>query len=292
MTDVDQGPGSGRWGQERRLEFVDFRLQWEGRINRSDLVDFFGISIQQASLDLARYMEIAPSNLEYDKSEKVYRATGQFKPVLTPSESQSFLDQLLAVTTSTLAPSLSFIGWRPPCDAVRFPSRVIHPDILVRVLSAIRDRQDLELEYQSFSRATATRRWIAPHAIAYDGFRWHVRAWCHEHNDFRDFVLTRIQGLHGARKSEIDPKNDADWNSWVTLVLRPHRGLTKEQSHAVELEYGMVDGVLHVPTRRALLFYLVQQLRLDREREASPQARQIEWANEEELRPILSSTHR
>ena len=44
-----------RWGQERRLEFIDFRLYWEGRINRSDLIDFFGISVPQASLDLAKY---------------------------------------------------------------------------------------------------------------------------------------------------------------------------------------------------------------------------------------------
>ena len=29
------GAKSAPWGQERRLEFIDFRLQWEGRVNRS-----------------------------------------------------------------------------------------------------------------------------------------------------------------------------------------------------------------------------------------------------------------
>src|SRR5882672_6036989 len=103
-------PKSARWGQERRLEFIDFRLLWDGRINRGELVEFFGTSIQQASLDLARYMEIAPGNLEYDKSEKVYRATSKFRPALTPPDSQAFLNQLVGVTAGTLSPSLSFIG--------------------------------------------------------------------------------------------------------------------------------------------------------------------------------------
>src|SRR5437660_7780658 len=103
-----------KWGQERRLEFIDFRLLWEGGINRAELVDFFGISIQQASLDISRYAEIAPGNLEYDKSEKVYRRTNRFKAVITPSESQAFLNQVLAVTIGALPTSSSFMGWHPP----------------------------------------------------------------------------------------------------------------------------------------------------------------------------------
>ena len=38
-----------RWGTERRLEFIDFRLYWEGRVNRADLTREFGISVPQAS---------------------------------------------------------------------------------------------------------------------------------------------------------------------------------------------------------------------------------------------------
>ena len=32
-----------KWGVERRLEFIEFRLFWEGSINRADLVEFFGV---------------------------------------------------------------------------------------------------------------------------------------------------------------------------------------------------------------------------------------------------------
>ena len=38
-----------RWGVAQRLEFIEFRLFWEGRVNRSDLMEQFGLSVNQAS---------------------------------------------------------------------------------------------------------------------------------------------------------------------------------------------------------------------------------------------------
>ena len=49
-----------KWGVERRLEFIEFRLFWEGGVNRSDLIDTFGVSVPQASKDLTHYQERAP----------------------------------------------------------------------------------------------------------------------------------------------------------------------------------------------------------------------------------------
>src|SRR5579864_4085673 len=166
------------WSQERRLEFIEFRLIWDGRINRGELVDFFGISIQQASLDFARYIEVAPGNLEYDKSDKAYKANRNIRSVFTKPDSQAFLGQMSQWPAGPSA--MSFIGWRPAYDVVKYPTRSIRPNILIRVLWAIRDRQDIEVSYQSMRRPEPIRRWISPHAIASDGFRWHTRAWCHK----------------------------------------------------------------------------------------------------------------
>lgn len=52
-----------KWGQTRRLAFIEMRTQYEGRINRGDLVKFFGISTPQASADLSIYQKKAPANL-------------------------------------------------------------------------------------------------------------------------------------------------------------------------------------------------------------------------------------
>ena len=62
-----------KWNQARRLEFIDFRLSCDGKINRKDLVDFFSISVPQASLDLSKYQEMVENseppraNLKYDR---------------------------------------------------------------------------------------------------------------------------------------------------------------------------------------------------------------------------------
>jgi hypothetical protein len=68
------------WGLERRLQFIDFRLRWEGRLNRNDLAEHFGLSIPQVSLDISRYTELAPGNLTYDRSSKTYVTGADFEP--------------------------------------------------------------------------------------------------------------------------------------------------------------------------------------------------------------------
>ena len=66
-----------RWGAQRRLEFIEFRLFWQGTLNRGDLREQFGISQQQASADIAAYQKHAPRNTEYDRNAKTYvRAEG------------------------------------------------------------------------------------------------------------------------------------------------------------------------------------------------------------------------
>ena len=64
-----------------RLRFIDFLLDHYGSFNRSAICDYFGLSVPQASLDIAAYIEAAPGNLEYDKSGKAYRATAGFERV-------------------------------------------------------------------------------------------------------------------------------------------------------------------------------------------------------------------
>src|SRR5690349_6980367 len=114
-----------RWGQERRLEFIDFRLLWDGAVNRGDLTGFFRISMQQASADLASYIELAPQNVEYDRSLKAYRATREFSPALTRFDAHHFLDQLSSLSAGTVLPGSSFLGWNPPYDIVRLPARSV-----------------------------------------------------------------------------------------------------------------------------------------------------------------------
>jgi hypothetical protein len=287
-----------RWGQERRLEFIDFRLAWEGRINRADLTNFFAISTPQASLDISRYIELAPGNLEYNRSDKVYVATSSFKPVLAAEGSSQYLNQVLAVSSGMMSRGMSFLGWYPSFDAVLSPGRSTRADVLFRILQAIRYRRAIAVEYQSLSRPEPSSREISPHAIAYDGFRWHARAYCHSRKEFRDFVFARMLSLGEERTSDISPQNDESWNTTLTLLLGPHPNLPLAQKRAIELDYGMKDGKREVPCRKALLFYMLRRLNLDRggsvhaierRKDAKPQAQQIVLLNREELQIHLKA---
>jgi len=278
-----------RWGQERRIEFIDFRLQWDGRVNRSDLIEFFRISVPQASLDFARYLEFAPQNIEYDRSEKAYLATPQFRPLVATGEAQGYLNQLLGVSSQVLEREASFLGWTPPLGAVSFPGRKIEASVLRSVLAAIRRKRMLQVEYQSMNRPNPTVRRISPHAVGFDGFRWHVRAYCHEHHDFRDFVFARILNVASDEESTADPLNDAAWINKVDVVLAPHPQLEEGQRRAIELDYGMQDRRVSFQTRQALLFYVVRRLGLDRPAQGTPQSQQIVLVNRDALQPFLDN---
>lgn len=257
------------------MEFVEFRLLWDGKINRSEVAEFFNISIQQASLDFASYMVVAEDNMEYDRREKVYRATQHFKPLFIAPDTQTYLNELSGLSAGTVAPTLSFMGTRPPCDVVTLPVRRVRMETLLPLLWAIRDSAEIDATYQSMRNPHPTRQWIAPHSLAFDGTRWHTRAWCHQSLRFRDFVLTRVQQIHGRRAGNVNPHDDVEWQTFVVIEIEPNPNLTISQRDSVVTDFGMQNGRLSKTIRRALVSYFVRHLRIDDPQAAQP----IVWAN-------------
>lgn len=280
---------SARWGQDRRLAFIDFRLRWDGRLNRSDLTDFFGISVPQASLDIARYTELAPQNLIYDRSSRVYQATADFHPLHAATQPLQYLNELLASATGVLEPDASFIGWRPPVDSVPHPGRGVAAEILFALLKAIRETSGLKVIYQSMSRLEPGARTISPHAFAHDGFRWHVRAFCHSREEFRDFVLGRILEIQGIEPAGRPASEDKEWNTVLPLVLVPNPGLSAGKRRAIELDYGMSTGETELKCRQALLFYTLKRLGLSQRGTPLAETQHIVLKNEADLAPFLNS---
>src|ERR1035437_6170033 len=112
-----------RRGVKERLEFIDFRLFWEGRINRSDIMQRFTISTPQASKDLSLYESMAPGNLSYDVSAKQYLASSSFTPRFIQPNPDSFLMQLRNVSDHTLSIGETWLGVPPCADAMPIPDR-------------------------------------------------------------------------------------------------------------------------------------------------------------------------
>ncbi|CCN23601.1 WYL domain-containing protein [Bordetella bronchiseptica] len=271
-----------RWGVERRLEFIEFRLFWEGHVNRGDLMDAFGISVNQASADLNRYLNMAPENMVYDKSARTYVRGARFEPRFLKPDAAGYLSQLRSVSDGIIAQEESWIGQLPAFDTVPSPVRGIDAGHLREVIRAIRDTRAIEVEYQSLSYQAPRRRWIAPHAIAFDGFRWHTRAWCFTDRCFKDFLLARILGICDTRPSDIAASQDTDWQTHVTLNIGPHPGLSDAQKKVIALDYGMRNGKAKISIRKALLYYTLKRLGLDNEPASrKPADQQIALLNQE-----------
>lgn len=62
-----------------RLRHIDFMVEHFGCVKRRFLIDYYGISMPQASLDLRAYMAAAPGNIDYDKGARMYRRTPAYQ---------------------------------------------------------------------------------------------------------------------------------------------------------------------------------------------------------------------
>lgn len=282
-----------RWSVEQRLEFIDFRLFWEGHVNRSDLIDRFGVSVPQASSDLAQYQEAAQDNAVYDKTRKTYVAGPHFKPFFFVPSADQYLAQLRLIQAGLLTDEEAWAVRLPSYSIVPILRRRLEPGTLRRILDAIRNRASIHVYYQSMSSEEPRWRWLSPHSLGFDGFRWHARAWCYMRKDFRDFVLSRILALGESRPGDVDPDEDLGWHRQVTLKLAPHPNLKGGNRRAVELDYGMVDGTLEASMRVCMAYYFLKQLDLEfNPARASPMRHQLVLENFEEVKAVMREVGR
>jgi hypothetical protein len=252
------------WGVERRLEFIEFRLFWEGGVNRSDIIEMFDVSIPQASKDLTLYQERAPRNAIYDKSAKRYVAAPDFSPIFLNPDPDGYLSRLRSLAEGLTESSESWIASPPQTDIALTPRRRVDASALRAVLDAIRDKGSLEVHYQSMSKERAAPVWrrMTPHALGYDGFRWHARAYCHIDNKFKDFLLPRILGVRSPGEPGASGADDRQWNETFNVEIGPHPDLTPSQKDVVAKDFGMKNGRAVLTVRYAMLFYVLKRLGL------------------------------
>lgn len=254
-----------RWGVEKRLEFIEFRLFWEGGINRADIVDQFGVSVPQASKDLTLYEEKAPGNLVYDKSAKRYQAAVKFNPAFMQPNASTYLTHLRESSGGATHTAEVWLASAPEHDALPIPHRRVDAAVLRDVLRAVRESRSIEVFYQSMSASKPAPAWrpITPHALGNDGLRWHIRAFCHVDRKFKDFILsrcmkTRKHGLPGASAND-----DLLWHDRFAVALAPNPALSDSQQEIIAQDYEMKNGYAEVIVRKALLYYFLKRLRLD-----------------------------
>jgi predicted DNA-binding transcriptional regulator YafY len=254
-------PPTPRWGIEQRLAFIAARLGWEGRINRADLVSRFGVSPNQATNDLRLFGELNPGAMRYDPAIRAYCPDAELPP-RSETDVASLLQELRLIAEGVTSANEGTLAHPPLVAIADAPNRRVPANVLGAVLTAIRERRRLSATYRSFNTPEPSARVLEPHALVFDGFRWHARALDVETGTFKDFVLGRMRGPKLLEQSESSSADDVEWNSFVTLEIGPNPSLSSAQRAAVELDYGMTDGALALEVRKAILFYVCQRLGL------------------------------
>jgi hypothetical protein len=245
-------PDTPHWSERQRLAFIERMLFWRGWINRRDLIEFFGISMPQSSNDLVAYQTINPTACLYNTRRKRYEVSPSMQPILiVPDFGADMQNTGLAGGMEEGHPLLAI---------PEMPPRSCSTNIFRRLSLATHAKEAVEIRYFSIHSGKESLRWISPRTFVNDGLRWHVRAYCHEHAEFRDFVVGRIASIHAVGPDTFCDLVDEAWSQPIEMVIGPSDNLPETARRALEMDYGMENGTLCWTTRQAVEVYVRRRL--------------------------------
>ncbi len=239
-----------------RFDFIEQLAWWEGQINASHLMAKFNITRASASNILKEYRAKYPDNLTYNASTKACLPTKTFTAHCDLHKFDFYLNAIASENTDTKLTLCAF--------EVAAPLRNIHAEQVRPILKAIREKLAIDIGYISLSSPDYLDRIIEPHALIFDGLRWHVRAYCRKNQAFRDFALSRFNGqavFEG--KATHSAEQDQRWQTLVDVVIQPDPRLNAKQQAIIANDFQMQKGIKTINTRAALVNYLLLRLRID-----------------------------
>jgi hypothetical protein len=241
--------------QRERLMFIDFHIYFMGELGRQHLTTRFGIAPAGATRDISLYKKLAPANLEFDTTTKLYHPSANFCPVFTHSP-----DHALSMLSRGSA------GADRPMVSCETPQTLNYPnvEVLAAITRAVNRRKPVRVEYCSVSSGTGVRE-IVPFALVDTGLRWHFRGFDRRSKSFRDFVVSRVSSVDSSIDGSIAdherPEHDLQWTRVIELELIAHPSHPRPE--AIALEYGFSNGPLMVKSRAATVGYLLRRWNVD-----------------------------
>lgn len=241
--------------QRERLIFIDFHIYFMGELGRQHLTTRFGMAPAGATRDISLYRKLAPTNLEFDTTTKLYHPSAHFSPVFTHSPAHA----LLMLSRGGAGADKPMLSCETP-QALNYPN----VEVLAAITRAVNRRKPIRVEYCSVSSGIGVRE-IVPFALVDTGLRWHFRGFDRRSKSFRDFVLSRVSSVDSPiDESTADherPDHDLQWTRIIELELIVHPSHPRPE--AIALEYGLSNGALIVKSRAATVGYLLRRWNVD-----------------------------
>jgi WYL domain len=262
LSDIDLMRGGA--ALKARLKFIDDRLVWFGFLRLTDYAAKFGISDVQGKIDIKTYRNLSSTPpperkpgpaLPGSSPVGTYGRPADFVPLFGGPRS---LDDLWLTRLEDARPEQSL-----SVERLAQPARCIDPDGVRSLLAATELRDSCRLRYQSMTSAETSDRTVCPHALVKASGRYHVRAFDFSRKRFIDFSLSRVLSSSLIiDDASVPSRLDDDWHTTVDVEFVPHPRLSSTQRETTAREFGMDRRVKTVTVRRALLFYLLDEMRL------------------------------
>jgi hypothetical protein len=245
--------------QQERLAFIEFCLYFLGEVRRADVMQKFNIGPAGATRDFKLYRQLGPTNILLETRSKSYVLGSNFSPLFPhqPERVLTMLSRNFGIGVDTTSDPLL------PCA---IPSSLSRPAIetLATITRAIHRRKPVLIRYCSIESGFSERV-LVPLALVDSGLRWHIRAFDRKNQQFRDFVITRIDDAEIVENGSVGKHEclDADiqWTRIVELKLIPHP--SHQRPEIVRMDYGMTDEPLVLRVRAAHAGYLLQLWSVD-----------------------------
>lgn len=237
------------WAQRERLKRIERILFWRGWVQRRDLTSFYGISSQQASSDLVAFQTIYPKACLYHTRRKRYEVTKGYRPEIVEADCWRDLPLMRNISE----------GEEFYREIMR-PERRVSTEIASLISRCIFAKQSIEINYFSVSSNSAGWRRVIPSRFVNDSSRIHIRAFCMDKQEYRDFVLGRITEVRNPQPLEEARPEDKAWDSIQTLELRPAPNIEENKRKALMMDFEMENGVKIVQVQRATTLYFRRRL--------------------------------
>lgn len=240
----------------RRFSFIEARLLWAGGLTANELAEAFGIARQNAQQSITAYARQHPGQLKYDRSQRRQVPTDAFEVRYVRDDVGRFLDYQRAV--AHVARFYDEPDWAdlPFTDVDGLTHPLYDRDAARTALSALRRQMIVVIGYWAM-RGARTRR-ISPHHLVYADGRYHLRAYCLETDQFRDFAIARIVTAELSQEPWISESADKDWQERIDLEFEINPHLDDEAKAALKKDY-MTAGASTLVirgARKAVAFYI------------------------------------
>ncbi|MBL3588491.1 MAG: transcriptional regulator [gamma proteobacterium endosymbiont of Lamellibrachia anaximandri] len=252
-----------------RFAYIDFVLRFLGGLNRSDLLDFFGIGEAAASKEISEYKKLTANNVDYDRVlRKNVILRESFKPLIN-------LDAETALGMLANGFNKNKLYNRPmlPYQRIGATPHHLNTDFVSKVTRAIYSQTAIKCNYISDNSKNHDERTLLPTAFFYDGQSWMFRAFHRTpvigKAHFKCFEFSRLANItecpNDVARSPETLSQDADWHLVVPLQLTLHPSLSSYKKATLTQEFGLgkEQHEFVITEKAVLVYYLKKHWKID-----------------------------